>query len=202
MAENEVSLKQRGPQGIDIHIKLVNGRELLVASKNKKVKQVYSVDIISLQDKSKKILCVPWKWLIASISFFVLMLVLLKFLPVYLTGNKNIYLAVVLLIGVLGVMTCLRQFFKKTSNKQIFSSRKALVPIVILSVNKPNKKIFSSFVKEVEKYIEIAQEKHKICEEKQLAGEMKMLRRLSDETIISKKAYESAKNKLFSGFDS
>lgn len=206
MAENEVSLKQQDPQGIELHFKLVNGRELLVASKSKskskKVKQVYSVDIISLQDKSKKIRCVSWKWLIASISFFVLMLVLLKFLPVHLAENKNMYLAAVLLIGVLGTVTCLSQFFKKTSNKQIFYSRNALVPIVILSVNKPNEKIFSSFVESVEKHIGIAQEKHKISEEKQLAGEMKMLRRLSGETIISEKAYESAKNKLFIGFDS
>ena len=41
-----------------------------------------------------------------------------------------------------------------------------------------------------------------IAEDKQLTGEIKMLRRLSDENIISKKAYESAKSKLFSGFDS
>ena len=38
MAENEVSLKQQSPEGFDLHIKLVNGRELIVASKNKKVK--------------------------------------------------------------------------------------------------------------------------------------------------------------------
>lgn len=208
MAENEISLKQHNPQGIELHIKLVNGRELLVASKSKskskskKVKQVYSVDILSLQDKSKKILCIAWKWLFTSVIFFVLMLALLKFLPVYLGENKNMYLAVMIIIGVLGTITCIRQFFKKTSNKQIFSSRNALVPIIILSVNKPNKKTFSSFVESVEKHIGMAQKKHKISEEKQLAGEMKMLRRLSDETIISKKAYKSAKSKLFSGFDS
>ena len=122
----------------------------------------------------------------------------------YLHGpeNKNMYLAAVLLIGVLATITSLSRFFKKTSIKQIFYSRNALVPIVILSINKPNKKIFSSFVESVEKHIGITQKKNKISEEKQLAGEMKMLRRLSDETIISKKMYESAKNKLFSGFDS
>ena len=123
MAENEVSLKQQDSQGIELHLKLVNGRELLVASKSKKVKQVYSVDIISLQDKSKKICCISWKWLFASISFFVLMLVLLKFLPVYLAENKNMYLAAVLLIGVLGVITSLSRFLKQTTYKQIFYSR-------------------------------------------------------------------------------
>ena len=41
-----------------------------------------------------------------------------------------------------------------------------------------------------------------IDDEKQLTGEMKMLRRLSDQGVISKKDYENAKTKLFSGFDS
>lgn len=41
-----------------------------------------------------------------------------------------------------------------------------------------------------------------VAEDKQLTGEMKMLRRLSDDGIISKKDYEKAKTKLFSGFDS
>ena len=77
-----------------------------------------------------------------------------------------------------------------------------LWPIVILSVNKPSKKTFSFFVESVEEHIRMTQEKHKISEEKQLAGEMKMLRRLSGEAIISEKVYESAKNKLFSSFDS
>ena len=41
-----------------------------------------------------------------------------------------------------------------------------------------------------------------VPEDKQLTGEMKMLRRLSEEGVVSKADYEKAKAKLFSGFDS
>lgn len=41
-----------------------------------------------------------------------------------------------------------------------------------------------------------------VPEDRQLTGEMKMLRRLSDDNVISKADYEKAKAKLFTGFDS
>ena len=110
MAENELVLKQRNSLGVDIQIKLVDGRELQVANKGKNTNLVYSVDILSLQDKSKKIFCIAWKWLISSISFLLLMLLLMKVLPAYLGDNKNLYLGVILLVGVLGGIFCFFQF--------------------------------------------------------------------------------------------
>lgn len=202
MAENEISLKQRGPFGLDIHLNLLSGRELQVTTKGKKQNLVYSVDILSLHNKSKNILFISWKWLATSVSFFLLMLLLLKFLPPYLDTNKNLYLAIIILVGLLGSFTCIVQFFKKISNKKIFFSRNANVPIIILSANKPNKKDFSSFTNTIEKHIITSQENNKLTEERQLSGEMKMLRRLSDQAIISKNAYESAKSKLLNNFDS
>lgn len=202
MAENELVLKQRNSLGVDIHIKLVDGRELQVANKGKKTNLVYSVDILSLQDKSKKIFCIAWKWLISSISFLLLMLLLMKVLPAYLGDNKNLYLGVILLVGVLGGIFCFFQFWKYTSKKQIFYSRNAHVPIIILSAGKPSKKNFSYFIKRLEKRIKEFRNHMDVAEDKQLTGEVKMLRRLSDEGVISNHDYEKAKAKLFSGFDS
>ncbi len=202
MAESELVLNQRNVLGFDIQIKLVDGRELQVFKKGQKSKQTYSVDILSLQDKSKKMFFIAWKWLMASIAFTVLMLFLLKMLPGYLAEDKNIYLAIVLLVGTVGSFICFVQFWKNTSKKQIFYSRNAQVPIIILNVGKPSKKNFSSFIEAVEKRIKKFRNHMNLAEEKQLTGEMKMLRRLSDTGVISKKDYENAKAKLFSGFDS
>lgn len=202
MADKEFVFKQRNTLGYNIQIKLVDGRELQVTSKGKKAAQTYSVDILSLQDKSKKTIFIAWKWLISSISFLLIMLFLLAFLPAYLDTNKNLYLGVVLLTGVIGSVFCLVQFLKYTSRQQVFYSRKAHVPIIILSAGKPSKKSFSSFIDFIEKRIKKFRSHMDIDEDKQLTGEMKMLRRLSDEGVISKKDYEKAKSKLFSGFDS
>lgn len=200
MAENELVLKQRDALGFDVHVKLIDGRQLQILSVGKKSELNYSVDILSLQDKSKKTLFIAWKWLFSSILFFLLMLLLLKIMPDYVEENKNIYLSVTLLIGMIGGLFSVIKFWKFTSIKQVFYSRKAHVPIIILSVGKPSKKIFRSFIGSVEKRIKQFRNHMDITEEKQLTGEMKMLRRLNDNGFISKKSYEKAKTKLLGGF--
>jgi len=200
MAENDVSLKQRNSLGVDIQIKLVDGRELQVVSRNKKTKQAYSVDILSLQDKSRPVLSIAWKWLFGGLVFLLIMMLLLKFLPPILGANKNLYLGIILLAGLTGTVLCSIQFWKHSSRNHIFYSRNAHVPIIILNTGKPTKKTFLSFVNGIEQRIKKFREHMDIAEDKQLTGEMKMLRRLSDEGVISKKDYESAKSKLLSGF--
>ncbi|MCK4864737.1 MAG: hypothetical protein KAT06_04870 [Gammaproteobacteria bacterium] len=202
MAENEYVLKQRNVSGCNVQIKLVDGRELQVFSKSKKSKKSYSVDILSLQDESKKVILIAWKWLLYSIGFFLITLLLLKILPGILNVDKNLYLGIVLVIGMVGSLVSLTFFWKKTSRKHIFYSRNAHVPIVILSAGNPSKKLLSDFVTVIEKRIKKFRNHMDVSEEKQLTGEMKMLRRLSDSGVISKKDYEKAKTKLFSGFDS
>ena len=202
MADKEFALKQRDPLGFDVLVKLIDGRELQFIRKGKNIDQNYSVDILSLQDKSKKTLFIGWKWLINCFIFFTATLLLLKFLPDYLDKNKNIYLAVILYVGLLGCIVSLIKFWKNTSLKQIFYSRNAHVPIIILSAGKPSKKIFSSFIRALETRITKFRSHMDVDEDKQLTGEIKMLRRLSDDGVIAKKDYEKAKAKLFSGFDS
>lgn len=202
MAENELVLKQRNALGFELQIKLVDGRELQILNRGKKIEQRYSIDILSLQDKSKKSLTVAWKWLIASIGFFLSMLLLLKIMPDYLSSNKNIYLGIVLLAGSVGSILCFIQFWKHTAIKQTFYSRNAHVPLIILNTGKPCKKSFASFIDAIEKRIKKFRSHMDVDDDKQLTGEMKMLRRLSDDGVISKKEYEKAKSKLLSGFDS
>lgn len=200
MAENELVLKQRDALGFDVQVKLIDGRQLQILSKGKKSELNYSVDILSLQDKSKKIFSIAWKWLVGSIIFFLLMLLLLKVLPDYLAENKNIYLGITLLIGMIGGFFCIIKFWKFTSIKQVFYSRNSYVPIITLSAGKPSKMIFLSFIDSVEKRIKQFRSHMDITEEKQLTGEMKMLRRLSDNGVVSKQLYEKAKAKLLGGF--
>ena len=127
---------------------------------------------------------------------------MLKVLPSDLGDNKNLYLAIILLAGLLGGLLCFFKFWKHTSIKQIFYSRNAHVPIIELKPGMPSKEKFSAFIKALEQRIKKFRAHMDIAEDKQLTGEIKMLRRLSDDGVISKKVYETAKTKLFSGFDS
>lgn len=165
-------------------------------------KKNYSVDLLSLQEKSKSVIVVAWKWLVVAIGFFLFTLLLMKLLPSYLVDNKNLYLGIILVTGLLGSIFSFIKFWKNSFKKQVFYSKSAHVPIIELSVGKPSKEIFSKFISGVELQIESFSKSIKIAEDKMLIGEMKMLRRLSDDGVISKKMYEAAKEKLFSGFDS
>lgn len=202
MEENELILKQRNSRGFITQIKLINGRELQVIRNTKKVKQSYSVDILSLQERSKLITIIAWNWLITCVGFVLLTLLMLKFLPPYLGDDKNFYLGMILVTGFLGSTLSFVMFLKNTSKQQIFFSKNANVPIIKLNKGKPTKEIFSTFINSIEQRITEFQAHMEVAEEKQLIGEMKMLRRLSDSGVVSKKSYELAKEKLFNGFDS
>lgn len=201
MAEKELVLNQKDPLGFDVKVKLVDGRELQYFKKGKNINQSYSIDILSLQDKSKKVFVIAWKPLFTSFIIFSVTLLLLKFLPAYLAENKNMYLAAILVVGLIVSFIFLMKFWKNTTLMQIFYSRNARVPIIILRAGKPSKKYFSSFIASLEKRISQFRSHMEVDEDKQLTGEIKMLRRLSDDGIVSKKDYEKAKSKLFSGFD-
>lgn len=200
MAENEFTFKQYDKFGLGVRVKLVDGRQLQVLNKSSRIEQAYSIDILSLKDKSKKAFSIAWKWLLACIGFFLLMLVLLKFSPEFFNSNKNLYLSAILVVGMLSGFMCFFQFWKRSSVKQIFYSRNAHVPLITLSIGKPSRKSFHSFIDTVEERIKKFRDHMDIAEDKQLTGEIKMLRRLSEKGIISKKVYERAKARLFKGF--
>jgi len=199
MAINELSLKQRNVHGVDVMVKLLDGRELHIS--NNTAKNDFSVDILSLTEKSEARFYIAWKWLMLSATIFIFSLLLLKILPHYLNDNQNLYLGMVILFGFLAVVLSMIKFFLITSRQQVFYSRNAHVPILSLRKNQPSKKEFKKFIEQLENRIKKFRKHMNIDEEKQLTGEMKMLRRLSDDGVISKSDYEAAKNKLFSGFD-
>lgn len=196
MVENEVVLRQKNVNGFDVQIKLVNGRELKISRKNRKTNQSYSVDILSLTNKSKKTFFIAWKWLFSSIGFIAILLLSFKLLPFYLVVNKDMYLSAILLTCILGSSFCIIFFWKKTSRFLVFYSRGLHVPIITLKIGQPSKELFSSFVSIVEKRILKFSNHMDIDKDKQLTGEMKMLRRLSDVGVINKKDYEKYKAKL------
>lgn len=202
MADVDVVLNQNDKLGFNVQVKLVEGRELQILKSSKKQEQRYSIDILALQDKSKKVFIIAWKWLLASLGFFLVMLLLLKFLPQVLGAHRNLYLGVILFSGIIGTILCFIQFWKHSSRKQVFHSRNGHVPVIYFSIGKPSKQEFTQFITNLEKRIKKFRSHMDLAMDKQLTGEMKMLRRLSDAGVISKEDYEKAKGKLFSGFDS
>lgn len=204
MSSTELVLQQVTSDDFILNVQFVNEREVRIIRKNtrgRKKEQVYSIDALSLAERSKRMMHWGWKWLATAIVFILITLLSLKFLPPLLGESKNLSLGLILFAGVAGTVGSLIMFWKRTHRRQVFFSLNGKVPIIELHIGRPTKKEYKDFVDAFEKAVKEVRDKFTIEEEKLIAGEMKMLRRLSEEGIIKSVDYERAKKKLFSGFD-
>ena len=191
MADGLIEIHQQWAPGFGVKIQLLNGRELHVEKKTKPHRTKYIIDLLALEDTSKQKTILGWKWFVAGLASILSMVLCLTFLPVL--NESMINLAATYIAG-LGVgASCFYMAYKGTSRKQIFFSRKANVPLIELATNNPSKKEFSAFINKLEECIGSSREGLRISIKNQLAGEMKMLRRLSEEGVVSESVYKKAK---------
>jgi hypothetical protein len=198
MADEVLVINQEGVNGADVKVSLVKERELRIVRKGKRAKSQYSIDVLALDEISQRKMYLGWKWFLAGVVIIVLAFLAPQF--VVILKNSMLYQALVYVAGAGLGAACFYMAWKVTNKKQIFNSRKAKVPLVELVVNKPSKKEFSAFVKRVESCINAAHQKLNIAADKQLTGEMKTLRRLADQGVLSRSEYETAKSFLLSNF--
>lgn len=191
MADDLIEIHQKWANGTGVHVKLLNGRELHVEKKTSRARIKYIIDLLALEDESKEKITLGWKWFVAGLVAILAMMLCMEFLP--MLGESTLYKAGVYVLG-LGVGAgCFFKAYKETSRKKIFHSRSANVPLVELAVNNPSKNEFGAFINKVEKHILSSRDGLVISVRNQLAGEMKMLRRLSEEGVISTSVYNKSK---------
>ena len=191
MADDSIEIHQQWAPGYGVKVKLLNGRELHVEKKAKPHRTKYIIDLLALADASQQKTILGWKWFVAGLAALLLMVLCLIFLP--MLDESMLYLAAVYVVG-LGVSAgCFYTAWRGTSRKQIFHSRNANVPLIELAINNPSKNAFSAFINAVETRIQSSREGLVISTNNQLAGEMKMLRRLSEEGVVSMSVYNKAK---------
>jgi len=178
---------------------LQDGRTLKIQKEHKSKTVSYLVDIVSLDSVSKRVYGVAWRWLIASAVFSLLALVTIRFPQLLATLEKSysIGFTILLILGAMGSFVLLWQY---SSRKQVFYSRQEKIPLFDIWVGQPNGKTFRNYVKFLKKSILQVQSKSALSSDQQLSGEMKMLRRLVDEKVISQNVYEKAKANLFKKF--
>ena len=194
MAGDLIAIHQQWAPGYGVKAKLLNGRELHVEKKAKPNRTKYIIDLLALEDESKQKTVLGWKWFVAGIAAVLLMIACLNFLPIL--NESTFYLVATYIVGLGLGAGCFFKAYKKTSRKQFFHSRNANVPLVELAINNPSKKEFSAFIKKVEEHILSSRDGLRISMNNQLAGEMKMLRRLSEEGIVSSTVYKKAQAEL------
>lgn len=192
----KVEIIQEEVKGKALSATLVKERELRIENALNRKTIKYSIDVVALKDESQKKVLLGWKWFVAGLVVILVSFLIPTLLSSFFPESLISYL--VYLLGVLAGAGCFYMAWKATSVKHIFYSRNANVPLVELFTGKPSKKEFSDFVNKVEQSVRAIQDKMNLSMKNQLAGEMRMLRRLSEEGVVSPIDYKKAQADLLS----
>ena len=157
----------------------------------------YRLDLLALDPRGRHLVQLAWPWLIAAGIMGVLAVTssLLHSWPKDLAWQYGLH--TLTSIGAVGAATLIFIFIYRSSFERIYYTRHSDVPLVSLFSNRPDRKQFRQFTKNLETIITDLSERNALSVKDQFAGEMKMLRRLVQEKVITEEAYTEAKNKLF-----
>jgi len=194
--EINASLQQQGRIGPVRHFQIVNGKEIRICIGDKLKQKIYSVHLLALADKGYFRIHISWPWLILS-SICCLALLGYHFTKSISTPNLGSYefslIAGLILTGLLSFIV----FILKISRKRVFVSRYARVHLFEILINKPDARRYKIFIDAISEHLQTARGFWELKPEHQIAGEMRMLRRLAKQGIIQQTVYEKAKDKLF-----
>lgn len=196
MPKRVVEITQEDVNNCDVKISLVDGQELRFERKGILSKQESRINILVLKDKGKRKVTFGWKW------FYILLVVCLLLLPksLYLLFIPGSYLELAFYGGLMVCMYCLFMIWETTTFRQVFCARNTNIPVFEMAIGKPTKKIFSRFVNELEESIQNYRKQADVPGYKQIKGEIKTLRRLSEQGVVSTQDYERAKKSLLKQF--
>ena len=196
-AEINAVLQQQGRTGPVKEIQIINGREVRVITGVNTKQKVFLVSLLALADKSHVRLNIAKNWLILfGVSALALLIYwLLKSVLGHSLGDYEFSFVTVLAICcLLGLVL----FGLNLSRKRVYYSRHAGVALFDMLIGYPDSQAYKTFHNCLEDYIKQARESWGLKLEQQIAGEIKMLRRLASEGVISQGDYEQAKDQLFS----
>lgn len=195
-ADINATLQQQGKLGQVREYQIVNGKELRIIQGTGAKQRVYLVHLLALADKSKLRFHIAWGWFylaLASLLGLVTFMVVSNFMTI---GSAMIEFAVIagFVLGIiLGLILVAVNFYRI----RVFYSRNASIPLFDLYINKPDYRSYKAFLDKLKSYIEKTRAFWNLKLEQQIAGEMRMLRRLASEGVISQRDYDNAKARLF-----
>ncbi|MGD8783228.1 MAG: hypothetical protein PVG75_02265 [Thioalkalispiraceae bacterium] len=178
-------------------LSIVDGKEIKVVIGVPPKQKSYAVQLLALADKSQLRLSIAWGWL----WLFVIAVVALaaygfsrSVFDLSLGTFEFSYVAGFTLAAILALV----MFILKLTRKRIYVSRLARVKLFEILISNPNPRAYKMFINKIDESLREARKFWNLKQEHQIAGEMRMLRRLSEEGIIRQSEYERAKKYLFS----
>ncbi len=178
-----------------------NEHYIHVCETHKRREFEYDIDMAVMKPDSHYEMIVPWNWLVASALGIGVGVGTITHLVFNLTQMKILTLSPLLVVIFVFIFLSLRSFVQGYDRKRVFLSRYASYPILQIPFDNRRKNKIYQFIAHIEHYTEMSINKRKIPDEVLQAGEMKTLRRLASEGLISKSQYKTAKNRIFKNLD-
>ncbi len=166
--------------------------------RNKHQKKLkYRIDLAYLDPIPVREHHTAWKWVFGAIG-----LALLAGLMIWAGWFSNslspsVYYLTATVTVVTATLICLLLFAHKSYDKIVFNSQHGNVQLIELLNKYPDNESFRVFIGKLILRIKSAKKNKHLSPSKFLAGELKELRRLRDEAVISAEIYETAKVEIF-----
>ncbi|MBI1422539.1 MAG: hypothetical protein GC149_03660 [Gammaproteobacteria bacterium] len=196
-SEVNAHLRQQGCYGQQREYQIVKGRHIRIAIGSKTKHKIFNVPMLALAEKSKLRLHIAWAWLWLAACGLVA-------IPVYLLIKSGlglnarildfVILAALVAAALVGLVMLARNF----ARKRVFFTAYSKVPLFDILISKPDHQSYKDFLDILESYLHQNRSEWNLKTDQQIAGEIRMLRRLAGEGVISQKVYEAAKDRLFS----
>jgi hypothetical protein len=193
---NNNTLLQRGLFSGERRFELKDGRYLFVDVKQLKRNKTYQLDLVALEPKSKFGFRINWPWLVAAAVVMLVHYFLLQLLPHLFQISLDDY-AFPLTLGLTSLAFIFLIVFIATSSiERVFVASNTNFPLIRLLVGKPDRKSYRAFLAQLETSIKSVSENIHLDKQQLLAGELRMMRRLTKNAILTEKQYEHIKARL------
>ncbi len=187
-------------RGIYRKITVFNGNHCYQSMQDKhQRKYKYRVDIAYLNPQPYRVHNIAWKWLYlaAGLGFITVTVGIIGWLTDWLGPAPGIYYTIAVVAGASATLIALLLFAHLSYDKVIFKTRFSGIRLIELVNKSPSKDEFRKFIGKFIVQIKRAKAKKAFTTSRYLAMELKELRRLRDETVVTEKQYQDAKKLIF-----
>lgn len=193
---NTDTLTQQGLFSDERRFEIKDGRYLFVDTTKLKKSKEYQLDLVALESKSKLTFTIAWRWLVAAIVVILIAYSALELAPQLFNISLDNYVFPITLGAASLVFLFLILFVVTTCRERVFVAANTNYPLVRLLVGKPDRKSYKAFISQLEGRIKTLSDHLQLNEQQKIAGELRMMRRLTKHDVISEKKYEKFKSKL------
>lgn len=171
-----------------------NDKYLRVSTQTLRGRKQFHINLAVLEPRPRQHRRLAWRWLGAAAASG---LVAGGTLLAVQRGGPTTALLALLLLSALATLGALLTFIYRSPNVAEFRSRHGNCVLFSLMHRRPDRQRYEAFVHELTERIAETARTLRLSHSQMLAGELKTLRRLTDEGVLTETEYAAAKQRIF-----